>query len=578
MQEQKTILSVVKKRRLIAGAGMRSIQNGEDCIQIRALWIENVNQVLLMTMDCMSNTDAVRAEASGATGLPEENIVVWVGRKPAPDSKSLMASVAAAASEAKANRQPALMSTARDKSFFPDKAGNEDATVSILRFSAEDGRNIELLVNLMLPQIYGSTALARDMEAATGICPVLMLHGAAERCDPVPYSPEQLVFRMAELACHAVNPVATPDITVAVERRIRQLVIGRTIFFCFEHRLRPEDTLRLRKAFPNDRMLISVSDEGAAQDSMPDKTVDAAIAAMKRTVDVSRILPQPYLDAVQEKYLDIHYDDASPQQCMDIWLPNTRPSNALPVIVYFHGGAFAYGWQRGNDVIPMLCGLDRGYAVVSVQYRLSGEARFPAAVYDAKAALRYLRNHAEEYGLDSSRISLWGASAGAWLAAFTAVTFGNPAFEDLTHGPGGDFAPRVRCAVSWCGVLDMSNPGPAPATKEALDKDARSPFSVFLGAPTTTVPQLCRLASPITYVNACSTPPFMLVHGTGDELVPVQQSLSMAQRLKDCCGEGYAELLIENDRPHHGDSWLHEPWVIERCLDFIDRHSGTKGQ
>lgn len=237
-----------------------------------------------------------------------------------------------------------------------------------------------------------------------------------------------------------------------------------------------------------------------------------------------------------------------------------------------------YGWQRGNDVIPMLCGLDRGYAVVSVQYRLSGEARFPAAVYDAKAALRYLRNHAEEYGLDSSRISLWGASAGAWLAAFTAVTIGNPAFEDLTHGPGGDFAPRVRCAVSWCGVLDMSNPGPAPATKEALDKDARSPFSVFLGAPTTTVPQLCRLASPITYVNACSTPPFMLVHGTGDELVPVQQSLSMAQRLKDCCGEGYAELLIENDRPHHGDSWLHEPWVIERCLDFIDRHSGTRGQ
>ena len=217
------------------------------------------------------------------------------------------------------------------------------------------------------------------------------------------------------------------------------------------------------------------------------------------------------MDAVQEKYLDIHYDHASPQQCMDIWLPNTRPSNALPVIVYFHGGAFAYGWQRGNDVIPMLCGLDRGYAVVSVQYRLSGEARFPAAVYDAKAALRYLRNHAEEYGLDSSRISLWGASAGAWLAAFTAVTIGNPAFEDLTHGPGGDFAPRVRCAVSWCGVLDMSNPGPAPATKEALDKDARSPFSVFLGAPTTTVPQLCRLASPITYVNACSTPPFMLV-------------------------------------------------------------------
>ncbi|MBE7017704.1 MAG: alpha/beta hydrolase, partial [Ruminococcaceae bacterium] len=156
-------------------------------------------------------------------------------------------------------------------------------------------------------------------------------------------------------------------------------------------------------------------------------------------------LAQKILDAISEKYLEIPYCNGSPDQKLDLYLPENR-SGKCPVIVHFHGGAFLFGTKRDDSVEPMLRGLDRGYAVVSAEYRKSGEARFPAMVYDAKTVIRWVRANAEKYGLDTERIAIWGPSAGGWLSSFVAVTNDNPAFEDLSLGYG-EYSSRVHACV-----------------------------------------------------------------------------------------------------------------------------------
>ena len=133
-------------------------------------------------------------------------------------------------------------------------------------------------------------------------------------------------------------------------------------------------------------------------------------------------LSPEFLDAVKVKVLDAAYCQASPSQKLDLYLPNERAEERVPVIIHLHGGAFRVGDKREVNCIPMLYGLDRGYAVVSAEYRKSGEARFPAMVYDAKTIVRWVYAHAEEYGLDTGRIALWGPSAGGWLSSFTKVS------------------------------------------------------------------------------------------------------------------------------------------------------------
>ena len=137
---------------------------------------------------------------------------------------------------------------------------------------------------------------------------------------------------------------------------------------------------------------------------------------------------------IKKKILDIPYASQSPSQILDIWYPNQESEKPYPVIMHFHGGGFKFGGHREDSVEPMLRGTDRGYAVVSVEYRKSGEARFPAMLYDAKAAIRFLKVNAKRYQLDPDRIALWGPSAGGWIVSMAALTPGNPAFEDLTMG------------------------------------------------------------------------------------------------------------------------------------------------
>ena len=284
-------------------------------------------------------------------------------------------------------------------------------------------------------------------------------------------------------------------------------------------------------------------------------------------------LTQDFLDAIPRKHLDIHYCEDSPLQIMDLYIPDREGDRSFPVIVHTHGGAFANGDQRENNAEPMLRGLERGYAVASVQYRRSREAYFPAQLYDVKAAVRWLRAHAAEYHLDPMRFAAWGPSSGGWLASMLGVTGGNPAFEDPNQG-NAEFSSAVQAVIDWCGpcggFLNMDAAFRKTGLGEANHDLPDSPESRFLGRAITEIPELVRLACPCTYVHP-EMPPVYIIHGGADQIVPVQQSISFRDAIVGAAGENRVCLHIVEGKPHHGDPWYHEPWVADECLDFLDR-------
>ena len=283
-------------------------------------------------------------------------------------------------------------------------------------------------------------------------------------------------------------------------------------------------------------------------------------------------LAQAILDGIKEKYLDIPYCDMSPSQKLDLYLPEMREGKC-PVIVHFHGGAFMMCTKRDDSVEPMLQGLKRGYAVVSAEYRKSGEAIYPAMVHDAKAVIRWVRANAEKYGFDTERIAVWGPSSGGWLSSYVAVTNGDSAFEDLSMGYG-EYSSRVHACVDWCGpcggFLEMDKAFRKSGAGIADHNEANSPESLFLGAKITEIPELCRVANPMTYVSE-STVPFFILHGGSDQIVPVEQSIAFAEAINEAAGEERAKLHIAEGMPHHGHPWYHEKWVSDECLDFLDK-------
>ncbi len=282
-------------------------------------------------------------------------------------------------------------------------------------------------------------------------------------------------------------------------------------------------------------------------------------------------LEESFLDRFPRKWLGLAYCGDSPLQVLDLYLPQSEKN--CPLIVFFHGGAFANGDQRETQLQPILpAALARGYAVASVQYRRSREARFPAQLWDAKAAVRWLRAHAVRYGLDADRFAAWGPSSGGWLAAMLGVTAGNPAFEDGAQG-NAQYSGTVQAVVDWCGPCgdfskmdaDFRRSGKGEAGHSFRD----SPESRFLGSALDNVPELCRLACPCTYVGA-QTPPVYILHGGDDQIVPAEQSVRFAQALRTAAGPGRVKLHLVPGRLHHGDPWYSEPWVTAEALDFLD--------
>jgi acetyl esterase/lipase len=277
---------------------------------------------------------------------------------------------------------------------------------------------------------------------------------------------------------------------------------------------------------------------------------------------------------IRRKWLDIAYADRSPSQKLDIYLPD-EGDGPFPVIVSLHGGAFMGCDKADLQILPMLKGLKRGYAVVGVNYRLSGEAIFPALVQDVKAAVRWIRAHAAKYKLDGSWIAAWGSSAGGYLALMLGTSAGIPELDDLSLG-NVEQPENVQAVVAWFAPVDflvmdeqLAAAG-LPLPEGQTHNGANSPESLVLGAKITEIPERVRAANPATYIRA-GAPPFLLQHGTRDPLVPAQQSVNLAARLRAVLGpERVTFELIEG--AEHADRRFETTENVTRVLDFLDQH------
>ena len=203
---------------------------------------------------------------------------------------------------------------------------------------------------------------------------------------------------------------------------------------------------------------------------------------------------------------------------LDLHLPQGKPRT--PLIVWVHGGA----WRSGSKKdMPLGKLIEDGYAIASVDYRLSTEAKFPAQIHDLKAAIRFLREHASEWSLPDKKIVVAGDSAGGHLAALVGVSNGN---SELEGAIGNDRATSsdVQGIISFYGaanlttILSQSTPHGLSVRVPALE--------LLLGALPTNAPALARLASPVFHVDR-HDPPLLLLHGDQDAQMPVNQSLEI---------------------------------------------------
>jgi len=282
-------------------------------------------------------------------------------------------------------------------------------------------------------------------------------------------------------------------------------------------------------------------------------------------------IPQADVTHIRRKWLDLPYASISESQKLDIYLP-PKGDGPFPVILHLHGGAFAIGDKRDIQVLPILQGLQRGYAVVSANYRLSGEAVFPAGLQDIKAAVRWLRANKREYHLDGNSIAAWGGSAGGNYAAMVCLTANVAELDDLSLG-NPEYPCHIQAAVDWFGPTDflkMDEQLIESGLGVPDHSQADSPESRYIGARIIDAPDKAQRANPMSYIHA-DMPPILIQHGRMDALVPVQQSMIFVQKLEELVSHERFEFdILEN--AGHGDPLFETEENMSRVFQFIDRY------
>lgn len=274
--------------------------------------------------------------------------------------------------------------------------------------------------------------------------------------------------------------------------------------------------------------------------------------------------PAPLPDNVQIDK-DINYAGTkNPRQTLDLLRPKEpRGGKPLPVVVIIHGGAFRAGDKSMGLGEAGALASSGDYAAATINYRLSGETIWPAQIHDCKAAIRWIRANATQYGLDPDRIGVTGTSAGGHLAAMLGTSGGVAALEG-NIGPHTGISSKVKCVVDQFGPSDLLAMADYPSR---IDHDAPdSPESLLIGGPVPDNKEKARAASPITYVSA-DDPPFLILHGTQDPLVPINQSERLAEALR---GAGVPCIFVKVVRGEHGH--FRRPGVGQRIRQFLDKH------
>ena len=257
----------------------------------------------------------------------------------------------------------------------------------------------------------------------------------------------------------------------------------------------------------------------------------------------------------------VYAETASGPQLLDLYLPaNTK--SPVPLIIWIHGG----GWKNGSkeNCLPVRMGFtDRGYAVASINYRLTGEASFPAQIEDCKEAVRWLRAHAGEYGLDAGHFGVWGSSAGGHLVALLGTSGDVSAFD---KGENLNISSRVQAVCDYYGPSDFYTMGSAPGFERHARAD--SPESALLGGPVSEKPETAKAASPVSHVTP-DDPPFLIVHGDADRVVPPDQSHRMDAALRKAGVK--TELVILPGAGHGGPAFASSE-MTDKVAAFFDSH------
>ena len=253
----------------------------------------------------------------------------------------------------------------------------------------------------------------------------------------------------------------------------------------------------------------------------------------------------------------------------EIARPKEPPKSPMPAVLWIHGGGWSGGSHKGNRAMMLAT---HGYFTASVEYRLSGEAKWPAQIEDCKLAVRWLRANAAKYNVNPDRIGCWGSSAGGHLVAFLGVSGGKAEFE----GKGGHegVSSRVQAVVDYCGPADMTEG--SLGIQGAKDERESPALLGLVGAPFKEKPDIWKQISPIVYVSSDDAP-ILIVHGDKDTTVPILHSERFEAALKKVGvpvefirvkGGGHGLKESSGEPPAEPDSRALDAAVIA----FFDKH------
>ncbi|BCR36718.1 alpha/beta hydrolase [Mariniplasma anaerobium] len=280
-------------------------------------------------------------------------------------------------------------------------------------------------------------------------------------------------------------------------------------------------------------------------------------------------LPLAKHEFIKNKQLDVAYAFNSNSQKMDIYMPNEP--GMYPCIFFIHGGAFAMCDKSDRQVQPFLEGVKKGFVVVSVNYRLSGESIFPAGLQDCKSAIRFLRANAKKYQIDSDKIAACGGSAGGNFVEMLCTSAGINLFDDISTG-NQMYSSEVQAGVAWFAPTDFLLMDKQLKENHLFPQDHSeelSPESRYLGGKITELDyNYVQKSNPMTYVHS-NIPPMLIQHGRMDHLVPYQQSVIFVDKIRRIAGDDKVifEILETAD---HGDKLFETKENMEKVFCFLE--------
>jgi acetyl esterase/lipase len=270
---------------------------------------------------------------------------------------------------------------------------------------------------------------------------------------------------------------------------------------------------------------------------------------------------------------DVPYAHSSSSEKMDIYIPNS--TGPYPVIIWIHGGGYNSGDKKNNDSNSPIQGLSRGYVVVSINYRLSNEAKFPAQIYDVKSAIRFLRANSKELNIKPDKIALWGRSAGGGLASLAGTSGDVKELQDDSLGYG-NISNRVQAVVDLKGPINFSTmlqqlQQQNNSKNKTYDyEQSKLMLKQLMGEDISLIPSQVARANPETYITP-DDPPFFIEHGTADTMVPYLQSQEFAIKLRNVIDDDKVTLELFPGLGHN-DPYFTQKQNVDKILDFLDKH------